>query len=324
MMHFMYGAIFFIYCTLLIPVTLSSFTLQRRPSEVTGPCKTPFDIPRLQAINLPESFSWNNINGLSYLTPNRNQHIPVYCGSCWAFASVSALQDRVKIKRQGFGPDIVLSPQHVLNCIDDGSSCHGGEVDSVYRWLSGLSETGQGLSYEDAQPYQACSSESDAQLCRVIDLTCKPINIARTCGSFDQEGGECKGLKKYPFVSISDYGVIRGHKSMQQEIYHRGPIACGVDAMPLLNYRGGIIDKKGDEIDHVVEVVGWGTDHWIVRNSWGSYWGENGFVRIAFGALKLEEECTWATVKDYTAPERHNQVPCTEGGDCGDPLFPVL
>ncbi|KAL3899134.1 MAG: hypothetical protein SGPRY_012698, partial [Prymnesium sp.] len=59
-----------------------------------------------------------------------------------------------------------------------------------------------------------------------------------------------------------------------KEIFVRGPISCGIDATPLLTYKGGIATDKGKEVDHVVSVVGWGTDEslgkfWIVRNSWG-------------------------------------------------------
>merc|ERR1712070_1248856 len=101
---------------------------------------------------------------------------------------------------------------------------------------------------------------------------------------------------------------------------HNGPIACGIDAQGLLNFDSGIITTEGEGMDHVISVVGWGTDakkgfYWRIRNSWGEYWGEMGYVRVAAGALNIEDECTWATVKGFTAPENHNQVHCHESGD---------
>merc|ERR1711972_690524 len=156
--------------------------------------------------------------------------------------------------------------------------------------------------------------------CPYVDTTCKAMNVARTCGSFSQEGGPCSGLASYPNVSISDYGSISGADAMMKEIYPRGPISCGIDAMPLLNYESGIIKTEGDQVDHVTSVVGWGTDpkdgfFWIVRNSWGEFWGEMGFVRVAKGALLVEDQCSWAVPKAFTALEFNNQVHCHEGGD---------
>jgi len=233
---------------------------------------------------------------------------------------MSAFADRIKIARKGKGIDINLSIQHMLNCGTAGS-CYGGSIDGPYQWINSISEkTGTGISYETSNPYLACSSDSSEGFCQQVDTTCKAINVARTCGSFSGESGPCIGLSRYPNATISDYGSISGKDAMMKEIFSRGPIACGIDAMPLLNHEQGIIKDEGSGIDHVVSVVGWATDpvdgfHWLVRNSWGEFWGEMGYVRVAGGALDLEDQCSWAVVGDFTAPEFDNQFHCHEGGD---------
>jgi len=268
---------------------------------------------------MPDNFSWCNKDGKSYCTQSRNQHIPQYCGSCWAHGAVSALADRLKIARNAQGADINPAVQHLLNCGGVGT-CYGGTVDGPYQWLKKISDKGEGISYETAQPYIACTSDSKEGFCSHVDTTCNALNTARTCGGFSQEGGPCTGLATYPNISISDYGSVSGADAMMKEIYNRGPISCGIDAMPLLNYESGIVKTKGSGVDHVISVVGWGTDptdgfFWIVRNSWGEYWGEMGYVRVAKGALLVEDQCAWAVVKSYTALELDNQVHCHEGGD---------
>ena len=238
-----------------------------------------------------------------------------YCGSCWAHGSVSALGDRIKIARKGKGIDINLSVQHMLNCGQVGS-CHGGSVDGPYQWLHRLSQSGTGISYETQNPYLACSSESNDGLCPHADWSCTPMNVARTCSTFPPRG-KCAGLSKYPNATISEYGSISGADAMAKEIYARGPIACGIDAAPILDYKGGVVSDAGMSIDHVISVVGWGTDatagqYWIVRNSWGEYWGEMGYVRVAKGnnALHLEEQCAWAVPAAWT----ESNFPCAEDG----------
>ncbi|CAJ1377372.1 unnamed protein product [Effrenium voratum] len=270
-------------------------------------------------VEMPSEFTWCDKDGKNYCTMSRNQHIPQYCGSCWAHGAISALGDRIKIARQGAGVDINLAVQHLLNCGGVGT-CRGGTVDGPYQWLKGISEKGTGISYETSNPYVACSSDSSEGFCPHVDTSCKPVNVARTCGSFSQEGGPCTGLSDYPNATITDYGSISGADAMMKEIFHRGPISCGVDAQPLLNYEQGITTDEGESVDHVVSVVGWGTDkkqgmYWIVRNSWGEFWGEMGYFRVAKGALKLEEQCSWAVPGSFTAQEKDNQVHCHEGGD---------
>eukprot|EP00746_Dinoflagellata_sp_MGD_P016005 gnl/MRDRNA2_/MRDRNA2_135894_c0_seq1.p1 gnl/MRDRNA2_/MRDRNA2_135894_c0~~gnl/MRDRNA2_/MRDRNA2_135894_c0_seq1.p1 ORF type:complete len:342 (-),score=53.88 gnl/MRDRNA2_/MRDRNA2_135894_c0_seq1:24-1013(-) len=262
----------------------------------------------------PASFTWCNKDGVNYCTISRNQHIPQYCGSCWAHGAISALADRVKIARGAKGIDINPSIQHLLNCGTAGS-CNGGDEGAAYQWIMKHG----GISTETSQPYLACSSDSKEGFCKYVNTKCSALNTARTCGSFTKEGGPCTGLSHYPNITISEHGSIRGHRAMMKEIYSRGPVACGIASDPLLNYEKGIVTEKNHDVDHTISVVGWGTDakegkYWIVRNSWGEFWGEYGYVRVQFGALGLNE-CSWATVKDYTAPEKDNQFHCHEGGD---------
>ena len=273
------------------------------------------DLPNANG-GYPSEFTWCNKDGVNYCTQSLNQHIPQYCGSCWAHGSVSALQDRIKIARGGKGIDIALSVQHVLNCGNVGS-CHGGSGLGVYQWIKSIGDaTGSGISYLSGQPYAACSSESEYGLCPHADWSCTPKNTAITCGTFGQE---CVGLSQYPNATISEYGSISGADAMQKEIFNRGPISCSVDANPLDEYTTGIVTETSDHTNHVISVVGWGTDateglYWIVRNSWGEYWGEHGYVRVKSGAIDIESRCSWAVPLDWTSPEKDNLFPCFEDG----------
>lgn len=83
--------------------------------------------PLLKGIKeLPEELHWDNVDGINYLTASKNQHIPTYCGACWAFASLTSLADRLKILIKRQFPEVIFSVQNLLSCdmYDDG--CHGG------------------------------------------------------------------------------------------------------------------------------------------------------------------------------------------------------
>lgn len=117
--------------------------------------------------------------------------------------------------------------------------------------------------------------------------------------------------------------------AIQSEILARGPVAATINAEPIVEYSGGIFKEEGhsQSTNHIVSIVGWGEfedsnssddskrkkkTFWYVRNSWGQYWGEMGYMRIEAGKnlLGLEGEVAWATPGAFTV---HN-FPCHEDG----------
>ena len=85
--------------------------------------------------NVPETFIWNNVNNTSFLTNIKNQHIPQYCGSCWAQAATSSLSDRIKIARNAQWPDINIAPQVVISCDAADDGCHGGTAFNAFAFI---------------------------------------------------------------------------------------------------------------------------------------------------------------------------------------------
>eukprot|EP00670_Eutreptiella_braarudii_P005367 CAMPEP_0174288410 /NCGR_PEP_ID=MMETSP0809-20121228/20443_1 /TAXON_ID=73025 ORGANISM="Eutreptiella gymnastica-like, Strain CCMP1594" /NCGR_SAMPLE_ID=MMETSP0809 /ASSEMBLY_ACC=CAM_ASM_000658 /LENGTH=304 /DNA_ID=CAMNT_0015385559 /DNA_START=14 /DNA_END=925 /DNA_ORIENTATION=+ len=250
---------------------------------------------------LPQAWDWRSVNGTTYTTRTLNQHIPQYCGSCWAHGALSALADRIKIARKARGNDITLAIQYILNCgTEAAGSCHGGDHLAVYDFIT---QTGF-VPFESCQLYAACSAESKEGTCKYGNYECSPINTCKTCSTFKDNGGVCNAIEIFPNATVKEFGRVHGAKHMKAEIFHRGPIACGINANKILDYKGGLVDvpDAGREIDHIVSVTGWGYDadagkqYWIVRNSWGEYWGEMGYIRVVMGdnQLGLEADCAWA------------------------------
>lgn len=289
---------------------------------------SPLPYTYIEEDDLPDNWDWRNVNGNSYTTHSMNQHIPQYCGSCWAHGALSSLGDRIKIARNGTGDEINLSIQYILNCATaTAGSCHGGSHTGVFEFIqkSGL------VPYDTCQPYLACSSESTEGFCPHVDTTCSKINTCKTCDTFGGMGGQCTEIDMIPNATVAEYGTYSFltdpsgivHK-LQSEIYARGPVATGVNAEPIVEYTGGRVDDTKFwhmMVNHIVSIVGWETDsetgnvYWIVRNSWGQYWGEMGYFRILAGhnSLGIEMEAAWATPGSFTV---HN-FPCYEdGGNC--------
>jgi cathepsin X len=277
---------------------------------------SPLPISYIDPKELPDSFSWGDVNGSSYLTRSLNQHIPQYCGSCWAHASMSSLGDRIKIARKGQGDDVNLSIQYILNCGQAAGSCHGGSMKRTFQFIQ---ENGF-VPYDTCQPYLACSSESTEGFCPQVDTTCSAMNTCRTC----MHNLTCTEIDIFPNATVSEFGTYRHDvEAVKAEIFARGPVATGVSGSSLSDYTGGIFSDLDAprHTTHAVSIVGWGASitgeqFWIVRNSWGQYWGEMGYFRILMGqnVLGIEAEVTWATPGSFTTIN----FPCAEdGNNCG-------
>ena len=250
----------------------------------------------LSAEELPTEKLWNNVDGTNYLTIIKNQHIPQYCGSCWAQAAASSISDRIKIARNAAWPDINIAEQVLISCVDYGSAddqdngCHGGYAMDAYKWMN-LNE----ITDETCSIYRA-RGRDNGQTCSAMNKGCRNCNPGEACYIPDE----------YYVYGVDEYGTAIGEEAMKQEL-QRGPIACGI-AVPqeLDDYTGGIFcDETGDmDIVHDVSVVGYGeengTPYWLVRNSWGHHWGENGLFRVCRGSnnINIESDCSWATPKD--------------------------
>ncbi|QDZ23427.1 papain cysteine proteinase [Chloropicon primus] len=259
----------------------------KQDGKKTSVVKSALPHTYLKTEDLPTTYDIRNLNGVNYATIDRNQHIPQYCGSCWTHGTSSALSDRIALMRNGAWPEIDLAPQVLVNCVTGGESkgCSGGSPTAAYEWIYN-----NGLPDETCQNYQA------------KDNTCTAINTCRNCSP--SKGCWAMANNTYTTYHISEYGQVQGEDKMMAEIAARGPIACGLCVTPdFETYKGGIFnDQTGcKDQDHEISIAGYGqtadgTKYWIGRNSWGTYWGENGWFRIIRGVdnLGVEDACDWA------------------------------
>ena len=271
---------------------------RRTPEEVVQKHAFKWEEPDIPNDKLPKAFSWANKDGINYLTSLKNQHIPTYCGACWAEAATSSLADRIAILRNNTFPEIVLSVQPLMDCDfnEDGGACYGGDSFLASKFIFENNVTDFSCS-----PYLALGFKSGTK--------CTEQSFCKTCS----HDGTCTVPKGYNTYKIETYGKIDNKTNMwgmMKEIIKNGPISCSVDAIPMLDYNGtGVIMQQSpvSAQDHVVSVVGWGeldngTKYWEVRNSWGEYWGNEGFGKVYRsldgGAVAIQGTCDWAIPKD--------------------------
>lgn len=216
-----------------------------------------------------KTFSWHPA-----MSAVRNQGD---CGSCWSFATMGAFEASHRLIN---GSDLDLSEQHVIDCAasnkEDAGSCSGGLPHMVFDWLA----TGGAVQTEAELPYTASNRTCPAQ---------PGTYTAATWGYVDPYNSQ-------PAVA-----------SIKAAMCKYGPITASVKTTDGFNaYAHGVFDEHDPgETTHAIVLVGWDDARgaWLLRNSWGTGWGENGYMWIKYGSNSVGKWATWVTASDQVKEE---------------------
>ncbi|KAL6130476.1 hypothetical protein ACLB2K_068855 [Fragaria x ananassa] len=215
---------------------------------------------------LPTTVDWRK-NGS--VTPVRDQG---RCGSCWAFSAVAAVEGLHKINT---GKLVPLSEQELVDCdVNTGNQgCRGGFMENAFDYIRKY-----GITTQKDYPYTGS------------DGTCN------------------KSKQKKSGVKIGGYETVpeNDEKSLQAAVAHQ-PVSVAIDAsgFAMQLYSSGIFSGLlcGKSLDHGVTAVGYGEEnglkYWIVKNSWGTNWGESGYIRITRDYIDKEGACGIAMMSSY-------------------------
>ncbi len=203
--------------------------------------------------------NWNWCNQ-GMCTPVRNQGS---CGSCWAFGTVGILESNLLI-HESASED--LSEQYLVSCNTDGWGCDGGWwAHDYHQWKFSAPETEAGAVPESEFPYTATDYP---------------------CG-----GPYSHPWKINSWGYVDPYQEIPSVDDIKQAIMDYGPVGVGICVGAAFQaYNGGIFDyNEPGDVNHAVILVGWidADGVWILRNSWGPGWGEDGYMRIKYGASQV-------------------------------------
>lgn len=201
--------------------------------------------------SVPTSLDWRTSSGnpknIVAVTEVKNQQ---QCGSCWSFSASGATEGAWAISGK---PITSLSEQQLVDCSSSygNNGCGGGDMDAAFQYIMK-----NGLCTESSYPYKA------------VDGTCK------TCTAV---------------AHLNGYNDIPDENGILSEI-QKGPVSVAIEADQAIFqfYSGGVLDdiSCGNNIDHAVLIVGYGIDqssnkpYYIIKNSWGSSWGESGYFRM--------------------------------------------
>ncbi|GMT28136.1 hypothetical protein PFISCL1PPCAC_19433, partial [Pristionchus fissidentatus] len=217
-------------------------------------------------VDVPDSKDWRTDGLVSHVKDQRR------CGSCWAFSAVGALEGQQAKKK---GEILEFSEQNLVDCSSSFGNygCTGGLMDNAFQYVK---ENG-GIDTEDSYPYMG-----DEETCRFNNNTI--------------------GERDSGFVDLPRFD----ENALKTAVATIGPISVAIDAnhLSFMRYKGGVFYEEecnGIKLNHAVLVVGYGTDenegdYWLVKNSYGEGWGEDGYIRIV---RNRNNHCGIATYASY-------------------------
>ncbi len=221
------------------------------------------------AVELPSRWDWRERGGVSPIKDQRS------CGSCWAFSTVGALECAIKI-RDGITVD--LSEQWLVSCNTSGWDCIGGFFAHDYHELRNDVCGQSGAVMEGYFPYVASDAPCDG----------------------------CPYPHDYWIDGWAYIGTSRKvppSEDIKQAIMEYGPVSVGCYANSAWSgYSGGVFNACEDlPTNHSVVIVGWDDDYlgqsvWIVKNSWGTFWGEDGFMYIPYDCSFMGEGACYVEI----------------------------
>jgi len=209
-----------------------------------GPLKAT-NAPTLDESNLAASVDWRSKNAV---TPVKNQ---AQCGSCWAFSTTGAVEGADAIAT---GSLKSFSEQQLVSCSKQNSGCNGGLMDYAFQYIKTAP-----LELESNYPYTSGSGRVSS----------------------------CNYSKSRGVGTVSAFTDVQHTASQMRAALGNGPVSVAIEAdqMAFQSYTSGVITSGcGTNLDHGVLAVGYGTldgqDFFLVKNSWGPSWGDQGYVRI--------------------------------------------
>jgi len=206
---------------------------------------------QMQAQTMAAEIDWR---AQGYVTDIKDQG---QCGSCWAFGAIASLEAAHFEKN---GELVQMSESQVVDCDKEDGGCNGGWYDTAWKYIN---EEG-GVETTADYPYH-------------------PRNGICKAGQNDFVAG-LSGCWGGPNTYCDNHGKI-GDEEVLKTMLNDRPISVAVDATDFQSYNSGIMTcgRLHHQLNHAVFAVGYGSDYWIVKNSWGKAWGEEGYVKIQMG-----------------------------------------